>query len=168
MKPRNILLNLKKCNENNVATIKQVYNVMNTYQRTDNSITYNKVYKQIPSYFQYVDALHSQHDNSSTFKSSKPVKEKTPLIKFIPMLINFLQDYILTLLSCRRGGRWTLWLPCYCWFVGNGRGIMGYGTYELTQRAYSVSYWVHWSFLGWWSVWISKEFTPCWSVVDGR
>jgi len=34
-KPRNILLTLKKSNEKNVTTIKQIYNVMNTYRRTE-------------------------------------------------------------------------------------------------------------------------------------
>jgi len=34
-KPRNILLTLKKYNEKNVTTIKQVYNAMNTYRREE-------------------------------------------------------------------------------------------------------------------------------------
>ena len=33
-KPRNILITLKKHNEKNVTTIKQVYNAINTYRRT--------------------------------------------------------------------------------------------------------------------------------------
>jgi len=45
--------------------------------------------KRIPSYFEHVDALHSQQGSSSTLKSCNPVKEETPLIKSIPMVDQF-------------------------------------------------------------------------------
>jgi len=45
--------------------------------------------KRTPSYFEHVDAILSQHDNSSTLKCSKGFISKTPLTKSIPMLEQF-------------------------------------------------------------------------------
>jgi len=45
--------------------------------------------KRIPSYFENVDALHSQEDSSSTKKLCNAVKEKTSLLKSIPMVDQF-------------------------------------------------------------------------------
>ena len=45
--------------------------------------------KRIPSYFEHVDAILSQHDSSSSLKCSKGFISETPLTKSIPMLQQF-------------------------------------------------------------------------------
>ena len=50
--------------------------------------------KRIPSYFEHVDALHAQHDSSSTWKSGKGVNQETPetksihFVAFHPYIVN--------------------------------------------------------------------------------
>ncbi|XP_068504159.1 protein FAR-RED IMPAIRED RESPONSE 1-like [Phaseolus vulgaris] len=68
---------------------------------------FGKSTKRIPSYFEHVDVILSQHDSSSSLKCSKGFISETPLTKSIPMLQQFpvgIHPYIVDIVDVKVDG----------------------------------------------------------------
>ncbi|XP_068466719.1 uncharacterized protein [Phaseolus vulgaris] len=68
---------------------------------------FGKSTKRIPSYFEHVDAILSQHDSSSSLKCSKGFISETPPTKSIPMLQQFpvgIHPYIVDIVDVKADG----------------------------------------------------------------